>query len=146
MMSQCFSRGSNIEQLALAFRQLNCKNLERSGYIYMTDNASVSIFYMCFVAQVFLSRPDKITFGTVKKYGFWTQFGTFCGTHLWFGHNLIASQMKHYIIWSDYDNYIDIIHCEEMNAIPQSIGFIALKLEFNRNRHERAEPCIFYSW
>lgn len=46
-------------------------------------------------------------------------FGTFFGTHLWFGHNLIASQMNDYIIWSDYDNYIDIIHCEEIYAIPQ---------------------------
>lgn len=65
---------------------------------------------ICFVAQVFLSKP---ALGPTKK-----MFGTFFGTHLWFGHNLIASQMNDYIIWSDYDNYIDNIHCEEIYVIP----------------------------
>lgn len=116
-------------------------------WVYIYDRQR-KFFYLLYVfcRTSFSIETRQNYIGTTKKYGFWTQFGTFCGTHLWFGHNLIASQMKHYIIWSDYDNYIDIIHCEEMNAIPQSIGFIALKLEFNRNRHERAEPCIFYSW
>lgn len=39
-------------------------------YIYMTDNTSFSIFYMCFVAQVFLSKPDKITLEPQKNMDF----------------------------------------------------------------------------